>query len=396
LFLILFSCRRDFSTFSFEKQVRELTTYEKSLTQSDNTFGLKLFREIIREEPDSNIFISPLSVAMALSMTLNGAANETEIAMRNTLELNGLSKEQINRSFKGLIELLTELDPEVIFQIANSIWYRLGFQVEQDFIDVNKKYFNAIVQSLDFTLPEALDIINTWVEENTNKKINKIIDQIHPLTVMFLINAIYFKGTWTYEFDKDLTQDDTFFMNSESSVNCKLMRQTGEFLYLETSEFQAVDLPYGSGKYSMTIFLPYSSKPVNSLIEELTVENLDSWIAGLSKTEGTIFLPKFKLEYEIKLNDVLTALGMGIAFSEAADFTGINRYGGLFISKVKHKTFVEVDEEGTEAAAVTVVEIRESAVQPSTFMMKVNRPFIFIIRENHSGTILFSGKIVEP
>ncbi|MFQ5866019.1 MAG: serpin family protein, partial [bacterium] len=286
---------------------------------------------------------------------------------------------------------------EVIFQIANSIWYRQGMTFEEEFINLNKTFFNALVRALDFSDPNSVNIINDWVKENTNGKIEKIIDRIDPGIVMFLINAIYFKGTWTYEFDKELTQDDFFTLPDGSQKACKMMIQTGEFNYFENDDFQAIDLPYGQGQFSMTIFLPRASKDVDSLVEELDAQNWNSWLSSFSADSVTLQLPKFKLEYEIKLNDVLTALGMGIAFTPGgADFTRMYKAGGLWIDYVKHKTFVEVNEEGTEAAAVTVVAIIRSGGGPEIKFMRVDRPFVFVIRENHSQTILFMGKMVEP
>lgn len=391
---LFWQCVRDYSVAPTPGISRDLTPLEKKLVEADEKFGLKLFRRVVQSEPDKNVFISPLSVSMALGMTYNGAAGTTEEAMRHVLEFGDLSFEEINESFQSLIALLSQLDPRVRFDIANSIWYRLGFDVEQDFIDVNQTYFDAEVRGLDFSSPDAIDVINGWVDQNTNGKIQEIIDSINPLTVMFLINAIYFKGTWTYEFDKDLTSDDLFTTPDGSQIPCKMMNQEGEFLYLETDDFQAVDLPYGDERFSMTIFLPRPGKSVDSLIAQFTPENWTGWIGSLSKTSLNLQFPKFKLEYEIKLNDVLQALGMGICFEPGqADFSKMNRDFDLFISQVKHKTFVEVDEEGTEAAAVTVVEIRLTSTGS---VMRVDRPFVFVIRENQSNTLLFMGKIVAP
>ena len=378
---------------------RELTTSEKLLVESDNKFGLKLFREIAKEEKDENVFISPLSVSMALGMTYNGAAGTTREAMQKTLELSGLTIEEVNKSYKSLLELLSQLDPKVRFQIANSVWYRKGMSFEEDFIDLNKTYFEALVSELDFADPKAAETINGWVDENTNGKITQIVDPpIDPLMIMFLINAIYFKGAWTQEFDKDFTKDADFFPPDGSRKPCKLMTREGEFRYFENSDFQAIDLPYGDGDFSMIVFLPRLSTAIDSLIGEFNQENWDKWISSFSERKGTLELPRFMLKYELKLNDVLKALGMAIAFQPyAADFS--NMYKGpqnLYISEVKHKTFVEVNEEGTEAAAVTSVGVALTSVDPTIFWMRADRPFVFAIRENRSQTLLFLGKIVEP
>jgi serine protease inhibitor len=375
---------------------RELTASEKSLVESDNQFGLKLFKEIIQEEKDKNVFISPVSVSMALGMTYNGANGTTQEEMQKTLELNGLTIQEVNQSYKSLIELLSGLDPKVKFQIANSIWYRQEYSFEKEFIDLNKKYFNAEVKGLNFAAPDAANIINAWVDKNTNGKIKEIVDSpIDPLTVMFLINAIYFKGFWTYQFDKKLTKDDWFTLPDSSQKACKMMSQKSKFQYFENADFQAIDLPYGNGDYSMTVLLPHPQKNIDSLIAEFNQDNWNKWINSFSKHEVMIEFPKFTLEYELTLNNTLKALGMEIAFNpDQADFTKM--YKGpqnAFISQVKHKTFVHVDEEGTEAAAVTSVVVGITSVG---LWMRVDRPFIFMIRENKSQTILFMGKIVEP
>lgn len=208
----------------FTPDIRELTQAEKGLVEADNKFGLKLFKEVVFEEDtDKNILISPLSVSMALGMTYNGANGSTEEAMRTTLELSDLTLEEINESYKSLIEYLVGLDPEVEFDIANSIWYRQGWTFEEDFLGRCETYFNALVNGLDFNDPNAKDIINDWVSENTNGKIEEIVDYIDPLDVMFLINAIYFNGTWTYEFDENLTQEDMFNLLDGSQISCEMM-----------------------------------------------------------------------------------------------------------------------------------------------------------------------------
>ncbi len=383
------------------REVRELTSIEKALVEADNSFGLKVFRAINNDEKDKNVFISPLSISMALGMTLNGANGATKEAMQNALELAGLSDQQINENYQSLIDLLKGLDPKVKFQIANSIWYRNDFAFKESFININKQYFYAKVAGLDFTNPQSVKIINGWVEDNTNGKIKKIVDQIDPSIVMFLINAIYFKGTWTYEFDKSQTQDDVFNLPDGSQKTVPMMTQSRELPYFENDQFQAVDLPYGDGLFSMTIILPTPEINVDDFLAAFSAENWNQWTGSFSKRNGVLYFPRFKLEYEKLLNDVLKSLGMAVAFDQnQADFTRMfDKVGdmNLFIDKVKHKSFVEVNEEGTEAAAVTSVEVGVTSVGPgSSFVMRVDRPFIFAIREHHSGTILFIGKIVDP
>ncbi|MFQ5605298.1 MAG: serpin family protein [bacterium] len=378
---------------------RELTALEKDLVEADNGFGFKLFEAINETEENKNLFISPLSVSMALGMTLNGADGETKSAMEQTLEFAGMTTEEINQAYLSLIDLLTRLDSKVDFTIANSIWYRQEFTFKQEFLAVNQDYFRAVVAALNFNDPQSVHTINAWVSDNTNGKIKKIVERIDPEIVMFLINAIYFKGDWTIEFDKDRTIEDQFTLSDGSSKTCKMMQLTTDLAYFENDLFQAVNLTYGQEKFSMTILLPKPQVDLDFLIGELNPENWRQWLNHFATTEVALKLPKFKLEYEIALKKVLTAMGMGVAFEPyQADFGRMYEGpGNLFISKVKHKTFVEVNEEGTEAAAATSVEIGVTSIgPPAGVIMRVDRPFLFVIAANNAQTLLFMGKIVEP
>jgi serine protease inhibitor len=378
---------------------REMTVSEKRLVESGNTFGLKLFREMNKDEIGENMFISPLSISYALGMTLNGAAGDTREAMIHTLEFQGMPIEQINESYKGLMEVLTTLDPDVIFTIANSIWYRMGFHVEQEFKEVNKKYFDALVESLDFTDPASVDVINDWISEKTNGLIEDAIESIDDLVMMLLINAIYFKGTWVYEFDPADTKPEPFYLADGSQTEVEMMNQRSEFHYYENDQFQAIDLPYGSEKFSMSIFLPKPDVDINNLIDQIDGQTWNNWVHSFPEEnqEVNLYLPKFTMNYEKSLVDVLKSLGMGIAFDQnTADFTNINRQGRLFIDDVRHITYIEVDEEGTEAAAVTIVVIQVDSIPPGPPPMRIDRPFFFVIRENHNDTILFMGKVMNP
>jgi serine protease inhibitor len=378
------------------KVLRDLTVAENQLTEADNHFGLKLFQKIVAESDDGNIFISPLSVSIALGMTWNGSAGTTREAMTEVLEYGDLTAEEINQSYKNLLDLLQQADDQVLFQIANSIWYREGFSVLEAFLSINQTYFDAVVRSLDFNRSEATDIINAWVSEKTNDKIKNIIKPpIDPLTVMFLINAIYFKGTWTYEFKAEDTHSETFYISEGNQIECQMMSHKNEHDYFSNDLFQAVDLPYGDGNFRMMVILPDYSVNIDSVIELMDNATWNSWLSQFEKTEINLFLPKFKLEYETSLVKVLSLLGMGVAFSDVANFSNINPDVSLCISEVKHKTFIDVNEEGTEAAAATVVEMAFTSIG-NELEMRVNRPFIVVLHEQHSGTILFIGKIVQP
>lgn len=379
----------------------ELNPSDKSLIQSSNRFGLALFRNIIAAEEDSrNVFVSPLSISFALGMTLNGARGETYDAMQSTLELSGLTKDEINTSYKKVIELLTGLDPHVAFSIANSIWYREGFPISPAFVEVNRDYFNAATRGIDFDQIWAADTINHWVDVNTRGKITEIIQPpIDPSAIMFLINAIYFKGNWTLPFDTASTIELPFTRGDGSVVERPIMRTDTLIDYYANDLFQAVDFPYGHEKFSMVVILPRLDHTIDDIVDQLTDENWAAWMSSFEPIDLPLGMPKFKLAYEIKLNDVLKAMGMSIAFDPAeADLLGmvadsVDLFGNLFISFVKHKTFVQVDEIGTEAAAVTIVGIDVTGIREEVV---VTRPFLFAVRERETGTILFMGKIDDP
>ena len=382
---------------------RDLSAAETKLIAADNEFGLKLFRQIrTAEGDDSNLFISPLSVAMALGMTYNGAAGSTESTMRGTLELGDLTREEINTAYRDVIDLLSGLDGSVRFTLANSIWYRQGLPVRQEFIDVNREFFDAEVAALDFSAPGAAGTINDWVDEKTEGRIEDIVaDPIPSEVVMYLINAIYFKGSWTARFDPALTQPGPFTLSDGARIDVPMMSTEDaiDVGYFGDESVTVVDLPYGGQAYSMTIVLPDTDHDLTEIIAGLDGETWRAWVEGLQDNGIIITMPKFKLEYELTMNDVLKALGMEVAFDgAAADFSGIADVfpERLYISEVKHKTFVEVNEEGTEAAAATSVEIGVTSVDPTPPRIVIDRPFVFAIRERLSGTILFAGAIERP
>ncbi|QXD14207.1 serpin family protein [Rhodocaloribacter litoris] len=380
----------------FERaELRPLTSTEQAVIEADNGFGLRLFRTLHEAEPGQNLFISPLSVSMALGMTLNGAAGETRAAMEATLGKTGLSEEAINAAYRDLIDLLTRLDPEVRLDIANSIWYRQGFNVLPGFLDLNRTYFDAEVRGLDFRDPATVRVINNWVKEKTQGKIDRIIEQVAPDHMMYLINAIYFKGAWQYAFDRNATRDAPFHNLDGTSTTVPMMTLEGTLPVYGAEGFSAVDLPYGDSLFSMTIVLPAvgAERDVNALAASLDGATWEAWIRQLAPQKVKLLLPRFKLTYDASLKQALAKMGMEVAFTDDADFSRMTPER-VRISDVLHKTFVEVNEEGTEAAAVTGVIIEVTSM-PRTTVIEVNRPFLFFIRERHSGTILFMGKVLS-
>ena len=384
--------RRDFALLGLLAAATTTARAEETFARASNQFGWSLFRKLTADGAATNVVVSPLSVSLALDMTLNGARGATRDEMRRTLQLGDLSDDAVNAACESALVTLASADPAVVHKIANSIWLRRGFDAKPEFLATNAKHFHAEVRTLDFAAPDAASTINGWVAHATEGKIPSIApEQIPGDVVAYLINAIYFKGSWTIPFDPKLTKDDSFTCTDASRVPCKLMHRTGSLRCLETPTLQAVELPYGNGAFRATILLPAADSSIDALLA-----TLDGGLpTGLQDRDGEIFLPRFVTRTESTLNGTLAALGMPTAFTASADFSGIAPK--LFISEVKHKTFVEVNEEGTEAAAATSVEVsRTSARVSPRFVMRVDRPFVFVIHETKSGAVLFLGKIGDP
>ncbi|KOP25519.1 proteinase inhibitor I4 serpin [Hapalosiphon sp. MRB220] len=369
---------------------------DTKLVNANTKFGFKVFAEVLKQENNKNVFISPASIAIALDMTYNGASGSTQQAMAKALELQGLSIQEINSSNAALKELLENPDPQIQLSIANSLWANQEVSFKPDFLKTIQDSYQAKVTNLNFQDSGSVGTINNWVKESTRGKIDNIIESIEPEQVLFLLNAIYFKGRWTNEFDKQQTAQQPFYLTSGNSKKHPMMSQKGKYKYYENEQFQAVSLPYGKdGKISFYIFLPKQNLSLKSFYQNLNTENWEKWMSQFSQQEGFIRLPRFQMDYEVKLNYALQALGMGEAFSNKADFS---QMGEKFqISEVKHKTFVEVNEEGTEAAATTSVGIVATSLPVNEpFRMIVDRPFFCAMRDNQTGSILFMGSILDP
>ncbi|MBW4427668.1 MAG: serpin family protein [Nostoc desertorum CM1-VF14] len=369
------------------------------IVESSNKFGFKLFSEVLKDEKgEKNVFISPSSVAIALAMTYNGASGSTQQAMAKTLELQGMTLPEINSSYAAALkQLLDTQDAKVQLSIANSLWANQDVSFAPDFLKRTQDFYQAKVSNLNFKDAAASTIINNWVEENTKGKITKIVETIQPNQVLFLINAIYFKGNWSNEFDKSQTAQYPFYITSGRRKQHPMMSQEGNYKYYESEQFQAVSLPYGKdGKVSFYIFLPKQNSNLKAFYQGLNIQNWEKWMTQFNEQKGFIRLPRFKTDYDVTLNDALKTLGMEEAFSSKANFSGMGK--NFAISQVKHKTFVEVNEEGTEAAAATSVGIVTTSLreEPEPFRMIVDRPFFCAIRDNQTGNILFMGSIIEP
>ncbi len=375
---------------------RALSPAETRMASAGNEMGFDLLREVRRGAPDQNLFISPISVSMALGMTINGAGGTTFDSMRTAMRLTGATLDEINAGYRNLIDLLKGLDPTSRFQIANSIWADAGTPFLPAFFTAARTNFDAEVQALDFTAPTTVGTINDWVKTKTGGKIPTIVDDLSDGEVMFLINAIYFKGSWRLAFDPRQTQNAPFLAASGAVQNVRTMMLKPELQrYTSTRDFEMVELLYGNGAFAMDIVLPRTDRTLADVTEGLDAARWAEWVGDLHDREIGLAMPKFTLEYQRSLKDVLTALGMGVAFDpRAADFSNLANVhpGELVITKVTHKTFVDVNEEGTEAAAATSVGIGPTSAPPT---LQINRPFLFAIRERLTGTILFLGQMTE-
>ncbi len=382
-----------------ETQVQKIskgTIMDTRAVTAYNQFGFHLFNQLRSQDEGKNLFCSPLSVATALTMAYSGAAGETEQAMAKVLNVEGMSQPEAGDVCAELLNQLKNADPKVTLLVANSLWARLGIQFQPAFLESNQRLFKAEITTLNFSDPNAPGIINRWVDTNTKGKIKEIIKQIEHRAVMFLINAVYFKGQWQEKFNPANTKPASFHLAQGKTKQVPMMAQSGRYSYLKGEHFQATELPYGDGRISMYLFLPDWDLPLGDFLKSLSYQRWEQWLAQFRHLPGEIKLPRFKLEYDKELNEALKALGMEIAFDpDRANFERMCAEGDLFIQQVKHKAFVEVNEEGTEAAASTSVTMGVTSFQ-EPFSFVADRPFFFAIRDRQTGTVLFMGVVVDP
>jgi serine protease inhibitor len=371
------------------------------LVNANNRFGFNLFTrlQLQQKSQPENIFISPQSIAIALAMTRNGTVGKTQAQITQTLGLEQLDTATVDHSYQQLIKTLTTTDNSVELAIANSLWVNQNISLKAPFVKTAQDFYQGKVTNLDFTNPSTKKTIDRWVANNTAHQIPEIVDSISPEDALYLINAIYFKGSWTNKFAPDATTEQPFYLKSKTTKPVAMMSQTGDYRYYENEQFQAIRLPYGKqAELGMYIFLPQTNSSLEQFNQQLNLDNWQAWLSQMRSQPGKIFLPKFKLRYTTELKNVLSSLGMQQVFNFAqADFSAMTD-STVAINTVKHKAVIEVNEEGTEAAGVTSTGIRITSVTPQKqpFEMNINRPFFFAIRDDRTGTILFMGNVVEP
>ena len=386
---------------------RDLTADEQIVIEASNAFGFAMLAQLFSSEPGHNLFTSPLSAHAALSMALTGARDSTLDAMSEALGYGagdaGLSIEAISQSYAGLSDLLLDLDPRVELAIGNAVWLDEGFPFRDAWVTDVGEAFGAHVEAVDFTDPAVPGAINDWVDGATEGRIPEMVESLDPNEVLMLLNAIYFKGQWTDQFDPDDTRDALFTLPDGSTKTVRMMmRGEGELDVYRGPEALVADLPYGGGAFRFTVVLPPEGGSLADLVADLDAARWNTWMAGLAEDDVPVHLPRFTLEWEKELKDALESLGMGIAFVAgranfggmlADDFDPQVPGSDLHITRVKQKSFLAVNEEGTEAAAATSVGI---GVTSAPIPVVVDRPFLLAIRERLSGTIFFLGAIVDP
>lgn len=403
---LLFSLTIPFFFYSCNKSTNEklpsepvpinLTADQVSLINSENTFAFDIFKKILETTEESeNIIISPLSISCALSMTLNGADGATREAMLDALRMNGLTPEVINTSYRELSKALLNVDKRVLISIANSVWSEKNFEVKIPFKNILTDYYNAEAASFDIADPNACIEINNWIEDKTNGLIKNMLDGLDESTVMLLVNAIYFKGKWNLQFDKTKTANHPFYKSDGTTSEVPMMKQVADYRIFNGDGFVIAELPYGQGNFVMDIILPDGQNGVNTLTPILNDESFNGFLSQMTERETDLTFPRFKYGFKQGLNDVLTDMGMGVAFTGFADFSNISELS-LKINRVLHQAFIENNEEGTEAAAATVVEIVVTSAPPPPVVLNIDHSFLYFIREISTNSIIFMGKVSDP
>lgn len=397
LAILFFSCKKESVAPAFTKTI-QLPTNGDAVVNASNGFAFNFFKKTLEQDTaTANQLVSPLSIYLALSMVYNGAANTTKDAIEKVLQLQGISIQDLNNTCQALMQQLPEEDSRVKLSIANSLWYKKQAQPLTPFINTAQQNYLAGTQALDFADPASVDIINNWISEHTGNKINKILQSIAPEDLMYLINAIYFKGGWQHVFDASKTSNGYFYLKDGNTVNVPFMNQELTTNYYADNTMRLMELSYGGGKsYSMYIAMPANQgQSLNDFAASIDKTSLANAINQMDSTQIDLALPAWEYAYNVTaMQNILTDLGMEIAFTESADFTNIYP-GNAHITKAMHKAYIKVNEEGTEAAAVTVIGIGDTAFTPGV-KVTVDHPFVYLIVEKQTGTVLFMGKVGNP
>lgn len=376
-----------------------LQAQSKQILDKANTFAFGFFKAVSRHKSE-NLFISPYSISAVLGMLYNGAAGDTKSEIADVLGMDGYEPSEINQYYKELTKALVEVDPLTTLRIANSVWANKTISLKSSFLDLNKNYFDAKVSTHDFSSPATVPAINNWCKEKTNGKIPEIIKELDPSSMVLLTNAIYFSSLWTTNFDKAKTVNKPFTNGDNSTSSVAMMHQRKmDMMYSQMDRCGMVTLPYSNEAYTMNIILPSLGEKVDDIINEIDHSVWQTMLNHRSRSKVTLSMPRFRIESNLdKLDETLAEMGMPRTFTENADFSAMSDMR-TYVSEVIQKSYISVDEYGTEAAAATLVNLYETSIgpqpNPAEVIMEVNRPFIFVISERSSGAILFIGKVTK-
>ncbi len=367
---------------------------DSSINKRLMDFSFDLLGKIQATQPATeNFFVSPLSLHIAMGMLLNGAKGATYDEMAEALHVKGMDISTLNQAYRQLLTTLPAADPKVKLLIANSIWYRNTFKVSDVYLSTLKNNFQSEATPLSFS-QDDVNTINKWASDKTNGKIQKVLEEINDTDVLFLLNALYFKGDWSEKFDKANTRDANFTLQNGQKKKVKMMYRQDKYFYTSTAEFTAVRVPYGDSIYNLTLILPNNGSLQNAL-NSLNTTTWNQLQKNMQPTKVQLGLPRFQLSYTIRLNNTLNKMGIKKVFTNNAELQNINPDGDLFASFIKQDTYLGVDEEGTEAAAVTSIGVSITSM-PVIEQFICDRPFGFIISEKNNGNILFAGRITNP
>lgn len=369
------------------------------IEEANNQLGFSVLSTIDTPK-DENVFISPTSLYTALLLAYNGADGDTKEEFKDTLQIKDWTDTEVNEAMNVLLHSFEKDNKAIDVSSANSLWLANEFTFQTDYEQTMEQYFDAHITMIDRADDTSADKINKWVNKETRGKIETIMEPpLDPNFVVLLVNVLYFNGEWQYEFEESATEERVFHTGTDE-VDVDFMYLQEELSYMENDDVQAIKLPYGEGEMMMQVILPKEDVEIKEVVDTILMEEWDTWQTAFQEREGKLLFPKFEMEYDIVLNDVLQELGIEAAFTERANFSHlIEETNGLAISEVKQKTYIDVDEVGTEAAAATSVEIVETSLvvdEEEPFEMDVNRPFIFAITDTETGAILFLGQINDP
>jgi len=405
LFMILplwmISCEKNKALVITDPVSITLSAPETEIVSNGNNFSLRVLKSVIEEDgTNRNIMISPYSLSVALSMTANGAAGATLDSMMTTLGFGERSLSELNSFYKKVTSAILSTDPSTTIAIANSIWFKNTLSVKNTFEQANSYWYDATVKGLDFSAPDAPVVINNWSSDKTNGLIKKVIGQINPNDIMYLLNAVYFKSIWGENFDFKIynTTTEPFYKEGGQTVNVRMMNNDRKYLYFSDKNLTAISIPYGNGSFEYVALLPAQNNTVSNLADQISDEEyFNNILARRNSAEIMLSMPKFKYSFDVDLKSTLSKMGMGIAMdSERADFSNLfNENLDSYISMIKQYNYIELNEAGTEAASVTVVGVGVTSL-PVKVSVKFNRPFLYFIREKSTGIVLFAGRIANP